>query len=389
MRRALRTVLSVFFGVIICCHVALSESRVNAVYTVQNQAGINHVAAFVQDAVSGNLSLVATYSTGGTGNTAVDGNQSHALVSNGAYLFVTNGGSNSITSFRIGRGGVLHKVGVYSSAGAVPVSLAVKGSRLLVANQGSSAASLRGSLRVFTIRKDGSLARNRRGHFEFLPDEVPAEILASLSSNIFSVGLSGANRVDNFELQSDGTIVRADSVGAIVAPLGGVVKSYPQTTFVYTMPDSDLPGVVSLRVDRTGRTTRMYQDIRVDLDDPCWAALHPDGTRVWLSSFKTRALSLYSIASDGSLQAGSDYVPVTAGPGATDIAVDAKGEYLFRLRGFDVVPPNAPLSPVIDTLRIRRSTSNAGLSLVHTASLPGAWATTGTTGIAVVSVVKR
>jgi hypothetical protein len=195
--------------------------------------------------------------------------------------------------------------------------------------------------------------------------------------------------VDHFQLKADGTILRTDSVGDIVAPLGGIVKSYPQTTFVYTMPDSSQPGVVSLQVDRSGKTTRLYQDSREDLDDPCWAAIHPNGTKVWLSSFKTRALSLYSIANDGSMRAISDYVPVTSGPGATDIAVDEKGEYLFRLRGFDVVAPNAPLSPVIDTLRVRGSSTNAGLSLVHTVSLPDSWGTTGTTGMVVVSVVKR
>ena len=379
-------VLSVLVVTVLGARLAESETWTNAVYTAQSQSGENNVAAFLQSRTNGRLSLVGTYSTGGIGAPSVDGNQSHGLVSNGDFLFVTNSGDDSISVFRIGRKGTLRKVGKYSSGGAVPVSLAIKGSRLLVANQGSSVAARRGSLRVFKIRRDGSLARLRQGHFEYLPDDAPSDILTSESSSIFSVGLSGSNRVDHYELLLDGSIVRTDSVQGIVAPLGGVVKSSPQTTFVYTLPDASQPGVISLQVDREGKTVRMYQDSRDDLRDPCWAAIHPDGRRVWLSSFETRAVSLYSISRDGTMKAISDYTPITAGPGATDIAVDLRGRYLFRLRGFDVDAPSTPLFPVVDTFRINSSSRNAGLALVGTAPLPDSWASTGTTGIVSVLV---
>ena len=224
--------LSVLVVTVLGARLAESETWTNAVYTAQSQSGENNVAAFLQSRNNGRLSLVGTYPTGGIGAPSVDGNQSHGLVSNGDFLFVTNSGDDSISVFRIGRKGTLRKVGKYSSGGAVPVSLAVKGSRLLVANQGSSVASRRGSLRVFKIRRDGSLARLRQGHFEYLPDDAPSDILTSESSSIFSVGLSGSNRVDHYELLLDGSIVRTDSVQGIVAPLGGVVKTSTQTTLV-------------------------------------------------------------------------------------------------------------------------------------------------------------
>ena len=86
------------------------------------------------------------------------------------------------------------------------------------------------------------------------------------------------------------------------------------------------------------------------------------------------------------MKAISDYTPITAGPGATDIAVDLRGRYLFRLRGFDVDAPSTPLSPVVDTFRITSSSRNAGVALVGTAPLPDSWASTGTTGIVSVLV---
>ena len=365
-----------------------ASKRTNAVYVAQNQTGANSVAAFIQDAKNGRLTLVDTYLTGGTGDGAVDGNQSHALASNGSFLFVTNSGDHTVTSFRVRDGGVLRRVGSYSSQGYVPVSLAVRGDRLIVANQGSVTSNLPGGIRVFRIAKSGALTRIRKSHFDFPPTDTPAEVLASQSSSVFSVGLSGSNRIDNFILTSSGTIVRTDSVPGVLSPLGGAVKSASRTTFIYTLPSTVLPGVVALRVNSRGKTEQMYQETREDLEDPCWAAIHPDGTRVWLSSFETRALSLYSINRDGVMSAVSDYTPVTTGPGATDVAVDARGRYLFRLRGFDVTAPSTPLNPVVDTLRIGSSTKDAGLSLVQTVPLPSSWATTQTTGVEVVAVAR-
>lgn len=366
-----------------------ATKRTNAVYVAQNQSGVNSVAAFIQDSSTGLLTLVDTYATGDIGNTAVASNQSHALASNGKFLFVTNSGDNTVTSFQIGNGGVLTLIGSYSSEGEVPVSLAVKGSRLIVVNQGSDESDLAGSVRVFKIKKDGSLTFVRTAHFDFLSSDVPAEVIASQSSDFFSVAVSGGNRIDHFMLTSRGAIVRTDSVSDVMSPLGGAVQSASRTTFVYALPSVLQPGVVALRVDANGRTDQMYQDIREDLSDPGRAAIHPNGKRVWVSSFETRALSLYAINKYGVMTALSDYVPVDSGPGGADIAVDKGGNYLFRLRGFDVDSPTTPKSPVVDTLRIGTAKSDAGLSLVQTVSLPATWATTPTTGIAVVSVLPR
>jgi 6-phosphogluconolactonase (cycloisomerase 2 family) len=358
----------------------------SAVYVAQNPTGPNSVALLVQDSTTGLMTLVDTYPTGGAGDASVNGHQSHALISNGTFLFVTNSGDNTVTSFHIGAGGVLTKVGSYSSEGYVPVSLAVKGSRLIVLNQGSKNSNLAGSVHVLRIKKDGSLTPVPQAHFDFLSSDGPAEVLASPTSSVFSVALSRSNRVDHFILKANGSIARTDSVSHIISPLGGAVASTRPTTFIYTLASAVRPGVVGLSVDRKGRTTREYLNIRKDLADPCWAAIHPNQKRVWLSSFKTRALSLYSINSRGAMKPISDYIPVTTGPRATDIGVDSTGRYLFRLRRLEADTPNAPVSSVVDTLRIRSVATNAGLALVQTTSLPASWATSPATGVEVVSV---
>ena len=388
VRRALSIVflstLAAGSTAIIPAHAA--PKRTSAVYVAQNPTGPNSVALLAQNSTTGLMTLVDTYPTGGTGDASVNGHQSHALISNGTFLFVTNSGDNTVTSFKIGAGGVLTKVESYSSEGYVPVSLAVKGSRLIVLNQGSKSSNLAGSVRVLTIQEDGSLTPVPQARFDFLPSDGPAEVLASPTSSVFSVALSRSNRVDHFILKAKGSIVRTDSVSHITSPLGGAVTSTSLTTFIYTLASAARPGVVGLSVDKKGKTTREYLNIRKDLADPCWAAIHPNQKRVWLSSFKTRALSLYSINSRGVMKPLSDYIPVTTGPRATDIGVDSTGRYLFRLRRLEADTPNAPMSSVIDTLRIRSATGNAGLALVQTSVLSASWATSPATGVEVVSV---
>ena len=365
-------------------HAATRETSV--VYVAQNPSGPNSVALFVQDMATGRLTLADTYLTGGVGDASVNGHQSHALISNGKLLFVTNSGDHTITSFRIEAGGVLTTVGSYNAEGYVPVSLAIKGSRLIVLNQGSKSLGLPGSVQVFTINGDGSLSVLPQARFDFRPSDGPAEVLASRTSSVFSVALSGSNRVDHFILKAGGSVVRTDSVRHVISPLGGAVSSTSLTTFIYTLASSVRPGVIALSVDRGGATKRTYQNIRKELADPCWAATHPTQKRVWLSSFKTRTLSLYSINSRGSLKPISDYTPVTTGPKATDIGVDKGGRYLFRLRRLGADNPEGLPSSVIDTLRIGNSKNNAGLALIQTVSLPTFWSTSPATGVEIVSV---
>ncbi len=368
-----------------CCPPAVADTT-NAVFASQNPAGANSVASFVQNPRTGNLSFVGEYATGGTGDPSIQANQSHALASNGSHLFVTNAGDDSISVFTIKRGGKLSLKRTYPSAGSNPVSLAVIGSRLLVVNQGSG-EGLKGNIRAFQIRRSGSLSRIRSAHFDYLASDVPVEVIVNSRNSFFSVARSGANALDFFKLNNDGTIVRTDTVAGVQDPLGGVMKSSPQTIALYTLPDEAQPGVTSVYVSGEGKAQYQHQEIREDLQDPCWAAIHRDQRRLWLSSFKTRALSLYTISDNGAMTAVSDYITHTTGPGSVDITTDKAGAFLFRLRAYPAPTGSGPIQPYVDTLKIQGGSSrNAGLSLTDESALPSSWSSSAPTGILAVQV---
>lgn len=357
------------------------------VFVQRNSANRNAVAAFAQDATTGALSLVGVYRTGGKGEPSLDGNQSHALAARGPLLFVTNAGDNTISSFRIQRDGGLVLVSRRNSRGVRPVSLAVKGDVLLVVNQGIKAGkhgAIGGNVRAFRIGIDGRLSVLGGAVYRFSQRDIPNEVLSNSANGLFTVGRSGSNSASTFSLQDDGRITLVETVRHIPDPLGGAIKSGAESTVILTLPDADTAGVTSLQMDSSGHTVARRTYPRPEQKDPCWAAIHPDGTRVWTSAFATRLLSLYQLAADGTLSAVSNY-SYSRGPGSVDITIDDTGSFLFRLKAFRAPGGQHNIQPSVEVLAVTGQAENAGLALVGDYKLPKDWASAAPTGIIAVS----
>lgn len=359
-----------------------------AVFVQRNSAGRNAVAAFAQDSTSGALALVGVFRTGGKGEPSIDGNQSHALAAKGRLLFVTNAGDNSISVFRAQENGGLALLSRVPSRGVRPVSLAIKKNVLLVVNQGIRAGKPRasgGNVRAFRIGADGSLSLIVGAVYRFSAKDVPNEILSNAAKPLFSVVRSGANAVSTFWLHDEGTISLAETVPNIPDPLGGAIKSGPESTVIITLPDADTAGVVSLHMNARGQATARRTYPRPEQKDPCWAAIHPDGSRVWTSAFATRILSLYTLGIDGSLTGVSNYTDLR-GAGSVDITVDETGEHLFRLKAFRVPNGEHDIRPSVDVFAITGRSTTAGLSFIGNYKLPENWSAAGPTGLVAISL---
>ncbi len=357
-----------------------------AVFVQRNSANRNAVAALSQDAASGELALVGVYRTGGKGEPSLDGNQSHALAARGLFLFVTNAGDNTISSFQVQRDGSLKLLSRTNSRGVRPVSLAVKGDMLLVVNQGIKAdkpGAIGGNVRAFRIGSDGSLSAVSGAVYRFSPRDVPNEVLSNAANGLFTVGRSGSSSVSTFLLEDNGKITLAETVRNIPDPLGGAIKSGAESTVIMTLPDADTAGVTSLQINSSGFTIAHRTYPRPEQRDPCWAAIHPDGTRVWTSAFATRLLSLYQLGTDGTLSAVSNY-SYSRGPGSVDITVDETGSYLFRLKAFRAPHGEHNIQPLIEVLATTGQSENAGLALVGNYKLPKDWGSAAPTGIVAV-----
>ena len=358
-------------------------ARGTTVFVQRNSAYRNAVAAFAQNANTGELSLVGVYRTGGKGQPSLDGNQSHALAAWGSLLFVTNAGDNTISSFRIQRGGELALVSRRSSRGVRPVSLAVKGDVLLVVNQGVVAGkpgAIGGNVRAFRIGVDGNLSLIPGAVYRFSSKDVPNEVLSNAANGLLTVGLSGSNSASTFSLKDKREITLVETVRNIPDPLGGAIKSGAESTVILTLPDADTAGVTSLQMNSSGHTIERRTYSRPEQKDPCWAAIHPDGTRVWTSAFATRLLSLYHLGADGTLSAVSNY-SYSRGPGSVDITVDESGSFLFRLKAFRAPGGQHNIQPSVEVLAVTGQTENAGLAPLGSYSLPKDWARAAPTGI--------
>jgi DNA-binding beta-propeller fold protein YncE len=118
----------------------------NMVYVQTNDytSGKNAINAYRRDPVSGCLSLLGSYETGGTGLDNFDdriGPDDHAqeviASPDRKLLFTVNGGSDTISVFRINSDGslTLAKGSQVPSGGIQPVSLGLSGNKLYVVNQ--------------------------------------------------------------------------------------------------------------------------------------------------------------------------------------------------------------------------------------------------------------
>ncbi len=117
------------FRLVYCLLISLSLSQPAAalVYTASNEAEGNRVIVFDITEDGGNLIEIGSFPTGGTGTGAPLGNQS-ALITDASdrWLFVTNSGNGTVTSFRLQKNG-LELVNKINSRGHSPISVTVFG----------------------------------------------------------------------------------------------------------------------------------------------------------------------------------------------------------------------------------------------------------------------
>jgi 6-phosphogluconolactonase (cycloisomerase 2 family) len=130
---------------------AEENNSVGYVYTLSNQASGNSVLTYSRS-VSGTLSYVAAYPTGGNGTGNGLGSQGAVTLANdNTILLAVNPGSNSVTSFCISGGALQWKSSV-ASGGVMPVSITVHNNLVYVLNAGGS-----GNISGFRLDAAGKL----------------------------------------------------------------------------------------------------------------------------------------------------------------------------------------------------------------------------------------
>lgn len=393
------------------------DLREAAVYLLSNDGKRNEVVAFARNS-NGRLRLVGRFDTGGTGSGSFeDASQGLVLgtsegeaspihnVDRAELLFVTNAGSNSITTFRI-RADRLELASTVPSGGEKPVSITVHHGLLYVLNSGEfdnrlaanpddglencttgqlpSVTGFRvtptgmltqipGSTRLLTGAADSGCAQ-----VSFTPDgstlvvteriggkpgpEPPGDTAkgAIVTFPVHANGTLGAMSVTDptsngpfgFTFTRDGRMLMTEQNGAFDNVGGGTVASYRLA------PGGSVPDPV---LNGPGRPVIPVGGVvESESTDPCWIVLTNDQKLAFVSS-AIGQISSFSVAFDGQMTLlhraatapdGEDDTNDVLGFGITDLALSRDSRYLYQLHSFEgkvfvfLVNPNGTLTYV-------------------------------------------
>jgi 6-phosphogluconolactonase len=323
---------------------------IGQLYVNDNTAGVNTISAFDRHA-DGTLSPIpgSPFRTDGAGTGKGIGSQGALQESSdGRYLLAVDAGSSQISVLRILPGGQLGHVGrgAVSSDGAEPVSIAVNGSLVYVANAGNGGSNYTG----FTLNPGGHL-RALAGSTVPLPEgSGPGDVLFN-SNGASLVGVRvTTSLIDSFVVGADGRLTaapRSPFAAQGAGPFGSEFRpTDPSQLFVSNAHGGPGAGTVSaFSVAGDGTLTSIGSSPFPDEQTaPCWVEISHDGRFLFTVNTASSTISRYSIAAEGSLALLGSTPLNSPGVGAFDARLAPDGNTLWTVEdgaravsGFSVV----------------------------------------------------
>ncbi len=296
-----------------------------AVYVLTNQAA-NAVQVYAR-APNGSLSLSGDFPTTGAGTGAGLGSQG-SLVLKGDRLFVVDAGSNQISDFSVGGGGLaLTHLDTESSGGVMPISLTVKGSLLYALNAGD--ASHAGNITGFRIREDGRLHAIPGSTRPLSADSVgPAEVLFSPNGRLLVITEKNTNLIDTYTVGPSGL-----ATGPTTHPSSG------QTPFGFAARGERLfvseafggaPDASAVSSYRVGTLGVISPSVPTTETAACWVVVTGNGKFAYTTNTGSSSISGYRIRPNGVLRLlDADGKTGNTGGAPIDMALAAGDTYLY------------------------------------------------------------
>jgi 6-phosphogluconolactonase (cycloisomerase 2 family) len=316
------------------------------VYTSSNEAASNRVLAFDINLATGNLIELDSFPTGGTGTGAPLGNQS-AITTDASdrWMFVTNAGDGSVTSFRLQKEG-LQFVNKIDSRGHSPISVTVFGTLVYVLNEGSGLRSDPPRLRYDNI---SGFRFNNVGELEFIRGSVriidrtqltsPAQVGFNKSGTVLLITEKATNTLTTYVMRRNGRPERnpLKRPSAIPTPFG---FEFGDRDYVFiTEANGGGQGVTaSYRIDRATGEVSPLVDVIEQGDATCWTVLNSDQTIGYSVNTGSDSVSLYNINFDGTIAPFTvDRTPgeVFTGAAPRDAVITQNNQSLVTLNNGD------------------------------------------------------
>ncbi len=312
---------------------------VGHVYVDDNTVGTNTLAGFERHA-DGSLTPIpgSPFAIGGAGSGKGLGSQGALqLSSDGRYLLAVDAASNQISVLRVGWNGVPQPVGPPVSSGGVdPVSVAVSGDLVYVANAGAGGTNVTG----FYLAPWGGLYP-LPGASAALPEgSGPGDVLVSPNGQNLIVTLVDTSQIASFSVRWDGSLVAAQGSPFTAQGLGPFGSGFrpnrygqnsPSQLFVTNAHNGAGLGTVSaFDVSWSGQLSSIGASPFADGQTaPCWLTISANGQFLYAVNTGSGTISSYAIEPDGSLKLLGSTPPLAAGEGAVDDRLSPDGRTLF------------------------------------------------------------
>ena len=312
-------------------------------YVNDNTAGTNTIGAFAEHA-DGSLTALAgsPFAAGGAGTGTVMGSQGAIqATADGNWVLAVDAGSNQISVLAVGSGGSLTPAAgsPVSSGGILPVSVAVHGDLVYVANKGNGTTG--SNYTGFTLGDDGRLTPLGNSTVALPATALPGDILFNgTGQNLIGVEVGTTDPstfvIDSFKVGADGRLTPAAGSpfpAEAAGPFGSEFSpTDPHDLYVSNAHGGAGNGSVSaFSVNPNAKLKSITGSPFADNQTaPCWVEISHDGRYLFTVNTGSTTISSYRILANGSLQLiGS--TPFSSGTGiaAFDARLDVSGANLF------------------------------------------------------------
>ena len=348
--------------------------RSGHVYVDDNTAPANTVAGFNRQP-NGTLTPIpgSPFAIGGAGAGSPNASQgSLELSSNGKFLLAVDAGSNQISVLRIKPDGSLVSVhgSPFSSGGIDPVSIAVHGNLVYVANQGPGTKPGDTNYTGFRLDPPGRLTPIPGSTVALPSNSKPGDVLFNSDGTRLVGTRIATSEIDSFTVDPTGHLTPAPGspfaaqgfspaqgygqLGSEFSPIN------PNQLFVsdaHTAAGAPAPGLLSSFTDAPNGTLTPIAPSPVanNGEASCWVEISQDGHWLFVVNTASATISTYAIAQGGVLSFEQSTSAGELGAGPEDVRLSPDGTTLWvvesganEVAGFRV-GPGGTLTPLSQT----------------------------------------
>jgi 6-phosphogluconolactonase (cycloisomerase 2 family) len=282
-----------------------SGGVVGHLYLNDNTTGVNTIAGFDRHA-DGTLTPIpgSPFVVGGRGTGHGLASQGSLQMSpDGRYLLAVDAGSNQISVVRMKPDGSLQTADVVSSNGGNPVSIAISGNLVYVANADATTPNYTG----FTLNSGGRLSPLSGSTVALPAGSQPGDVLFSADGSKLVGTRVASSLIDSFTVRFDGRLAAAPGSPYTAQGQGPFGSEFRPTNsaqlFVSNAHGGPGNGTVSAFADAAdGALSSIGASPFADLQTaPCWVEITHDGNYLFTVNTAVSTISRYALAGDGSL----------------------------------------------------------------------------------------